>query len=279
MDRMGWDDEDHSEWYKKNPPAKPDIKIKGESISYTDSPAYSGSTIFDIETPPKSLFKVVTGIPEFDNMLSNGVSVEDIVESYLDPVVDMWSRPKTSSGEKKVFKIDVGNIPEEEMERYVQILADKFKTVPVMEVEAQYFNPLTGKVSRTKVIEENPKYIVEINFNPRNFEYESVWMNLNGYKVAEQFGTGDFVKDWFIAMNYFISNAQQGDFVMFGSTVPIFTQHHPEFETQYLVENNGFLGFVDLPLSFNFRESEKIRFFVPRNTILTWEDLKRICIQ
>ena len=104
-------------------------------------------------------------------------------------------------------------------------------------------------------------------------------MNLNGYKVAEQFGTGNFIKDWFDAMNYFISNAQQGDYVMFGSTIPIFTGHHPEFDSAYLVKNDGFLGFVDLPLSFQFRESEKVRFFVPRNTILTWEDLKRICTQ
>ena len=100
--------------------------------------------------------------------------------------------------------------------------------------------------------------------------YDSVYLRIK--EENKQFSSGNFVKDWYDAMKYFI-NSEFEEHLSFSSTVDHFISDGAPYDSAYLKFKD------DKPYLTNRYDDENIgiEFFIPENTTPTWEEFKKLC--
>ncbi len=114
--------------------------------------------------------------------------------------------------------------------------------------------------------------VIAINYDERNkrdLGYESVRI-LSG-KEVNFFNTGNFVKDWYDCIKYYITVLSETDLhLSHSSSVDHFIMDGAPYDSAYLITDND-----KWELSYDAKDCDKgIEFFVPKNTRPTWNELK-----
>ncbi len=122
--------------------------------------------------------------------------------------------------------------------------------------------------------------------NPNN-SYESVYVfhDVHGKSIQKIFDSGDFVKDWFNAIKFFVTEiANTFQPLIHSSSVDHFIHDTNKYDSAYLhIENEiPILKYVDRSDEHWFISQKDIfeahiELFVNENTKPTWEELKESC--
>lgn len=118
--------------------------------------------------------------------------------------------------------------------------------------------------------------VISINYNEANkkLNYQSVEVSLDN--DSKFFDSGDFVKDWFDAMKFLITEEIEN--VSFSSSVDHFIMDDAPYDSAYLHDENKewTLKYPDKSdKNWIFSNIDKgIEFFAPKNTKPTWIELK-----
>lgn len=117
-----------------------------------------------------------------------------------------------------------------------------------------------------------------------NTGYTGVEMNWQegNERKHKVFNTGNFVKDWFAALKWFIEG-DLGEHLVNSSSVDHFIMDGAPYESAYIhfVDEKPVLKYLDRsdPNWWHDPEgiAEGLEIFVPENTQPTWEELKEMC--
>lgn len=103
--------------------------------------------------------------------------------------------------------------------------------------------------------------------------YESVDMSWieNGEHKSKKFDSGDFVRDWFAALKWFIEG-DFGEHLVNSSSVDHFIMDGAPFESAYI----GFDENKNTHLYYEW-DGRGLEVFVPKGMRPTWEELKIMC--
>lgn len=91
-------------------------------------------------------------------------------------------------------------------------------------------------------------------------------------KIEKIFESGNFIKDWFDAMKYFLLEMKEPSLLK-SSSVDHFIMDGAPYDSAYLknLENEGSLDY-----NYDF-QNPGVEMFVPENTQPTWKELKEMC--
>lgn len=120
-----------------------------------------------------------------------------------------------------------------------------------------------------------------------DFEYESVYVfhDVHGKSIQKNFNSGDFIKDWFNAIKFFVTEiANTYEPLIQSSSVDHYIHDTNKYDSAYLhIENEiPLLKYIDRSDD-NWFINQKdifennIELFVIENTKPTWEELKESC--
>lgn len=105
-----------------------------------------------------------------------------------------------------------------------------------------------------------------------NAGYEGVYVHY-GDNEEKLFNTGNFVKDWFDALKWFILG-ELSEYLSNSSTVDHFIMDGAPYDSAYLVTDEQ--GVSELCYGENWH-SLGYEIFVPEGTQPTWAELKEMC--
>lgn len=109
-----------------------------------------------------------------------------------------------------------------------------------------------------------------INYDEGNpNDYESVYIHY-GDREEKVFASGNFVKDWYDALKWYLHADLKEHALCNSSSVDHFIMDGADFDSAYLVGKDG-KGFLE------YEYSESPELFVVKGTEPTWEELKAIC--
>lgn len=105
-----------------------------------------------------------------------------------------------------------------------------------------------------------------------NGGYESVYIHY-GEQQKKVFASGNFVKDWYYAMKWFIlsDNLTNELGICNSSSVDHFIMDGAPYDSVYLLPDSE-----NSRLSYNYDDGG-LEFFVPKGTTPTWKELKKLC--
>ena len=120
--------------------------------------------------------------------------------------------------------------------------------------------------------------VIGINYEePLPDTYESVYIHYN-HKEKKEFNTGDFVKDWFMAIKFIIEEVSQIEEFFrfsFSSSVDHFIVDggKDKYDSVYLKFDEDMKPYLGYKYDHN---DEGIELFVKKGTKPTWEELKEL---
>lgn len=125
----------------------------------------------------------------------------------------------------------------------------------------------------------------EVKDKRKRIKYKSVYVHTNTPKGKSKeylFKTGNFIKDWYNAMKFFINDLNDNDPRLSGSsTCDHFIMDGAEFDSAYLhvVNDKPILKYIDRSVeNWYLTDVDKgIEFFVKEGTTPTWEELRELC--
>lgn len=110
---------------------------------------------------------------------------------------------------------------------------------------------------------------IEYNDGGNPLNYKSVTIDRN--KTNKLFDSGDFVKDWYDALKWFLQSEFELPLVN-SSSVDHFIMDGAPYDSAYLlVEDNK------PSLMYGRDYADNIELFVPEGTTPTWEELRKLC--
>jgi hypothetical protein len=113
--------------------------------------------------------------------------------------------------------------------------------------------------------------VIGVRYDEPNVDkYECVRINYNGLEDEKIFNSGDFVKDWYDCIKFMVHEVNDGEPVMYSSSVDNFMMDGAKFDSARLVE-------VDGKFDLAYEYSEAIEFFVKEGTKPSWDELHAIC--
>ena len=113
--------------------------------------------------------------------------------------------------------------------------------------------------------------------NKKDLGYESVRISY-GRNQEKIFNSGNFLKDWFDLVKFIVTELSETEYHFTGSSsVDHFFMDGADelYDEAYLV-NLTVDGETKSGLSY-VHDEDSIKFYVPKNTQPTWEELKKIC--
>jgi len=129
--------------------------------------------------------------------------------------------------------------------------------------------------------------VIGINYNDGGnpLNYKSVYIHHGFNKKKDRiFDSGDFIRDWYDAMKYYIQNQEKFGYLSGSSSCNHFQMDGAKFDSAYLhiVDGNPVLKYVDTTEeNWSFLQrgvyEKGIEFFVGEGMKLTWEELREYC--
>ena len=121
--------------------------------------------------------------------------------------------------------------------------------------------------------------VIGINYNSdekNNIRYKSVKLGFGKHiRKNKTFKSNDFIKDWFNCIKYIVVELKNKEKYIFLSSVDHFIMDEAPYDIAYLAydkntdEHNLYYG--------KEWDEKGIKFFIPKNTKPTWEELKEMC--
>lgn len=101
--------------------------------------------------------------------------------------------------------------------------------------------------------------------------YESVEI-VYGENQLKEFSSGDFVKDWYDAMKWYIFAEHKNEYGLINSSsVDHFIMDGAPYDSAYLIPDDK-----NSRLVYEYDE-KRLEFFVKKGTTPTWKELKKLC--
>lgn len=123
-------------------------------------------------------------------------------------------------------------------------------------------------------------FSITYNEGGNPIDYKSVEVYYSYSNKLKSFNTGDFVKDWYNAIKYYIKNLNEEHFIC-SSTIDHFFMDGADYDSAFLhIENDlPILKYIDKNDKewYNSQVVEGIELFVKAGTRPTWEELKDYC--
>jgi hypothetical protein len=110
---------------------------------------------------------------------------------------------------------------------------------------------------------------------PNPTTYKSVGIHYS--KGDKEFASGNFVKDWYEMLNFVIQELSETEYgFCYSSSVDHFIMDGAPFDSailKFYADDTPYLKYRDANI---LDEDDGIEFFVPRGTVPTWEELKKL---
>lgn len=112
---------------------------------------------------------------------------------------------------------------------------------------------------------------------PNTYEGVDISIYTDDGRTTKEFNSGDFVKDWYDALKWYLHADLKEHALCNSSSVDHFIMDGAPYDSAILKFKSDDTPYLDYAHDYILGGDNGIELFVPKDTEPTWEELKKIC--